>query len=40
MAGDSHPVVTAPLTNGFARTTFEQDEAAAHSQAQGGASAQ
>jgi len=30
MAGDSRPQVTAPLTNGFARTTYEQDEAAAH----------
>jgi hypothetical protein len=28
MTGDSHPVVTAPLTDGFARTTFEQEEAA------------
>jgi hypothetical protein len=40
MTGDSHPVVTAPLTNGFARTGFEQEEAAAHSQPQGAASAQ
>jgi len=28
MTGDSVPVVTAPLTNGFARTGFEQEEAA------------
>jgi hypothetical protein len=28
MTGDSAPAVTAPLTDGFARTTFEQDEAA------------
>lgn len=28
MTGDSTPVVAAPLTNGFARTAFEQDEAA------------
>jgi hypothetical protein len=27
MTGDSTPTVTAPLTNGFARTAFEQDEA-------------
>ena len=32
MAGDSQPVVTAPLTDGFARTSYEQDEAAAHLQ--------
>lgn len=32
MAGDSRPTVTMPLTNGFARTTYEQDEAAAHLQ--------
>jgi hypothetical protein len=29
LAGDSVPTVTTPLTNGFARTTFEQEEAAA-----------
>lgn len=29
MAGDSKPVVTAPLTNGFARTGYEQDAATA-----------
>jgi hypothetical protein len=29
LAGDSVPTITTPLTNGFARTTFEQDEAAA-----------
>ena len=28
MTGDSTPTVTAPLTDGFARTSFEQDEAA------------
>ncbi len=28
LTGDSVPVVTAPLTNGFARTAFEQDQAA------------
>jgi hypothetical protein len=27
MTGDTKPVVTAPLTNGFARTAFEQEEA-------------
>jgi len=30
MAGDSQPVVTLPLTDGFAPTSYEQDEAAAH----------
>ncbi len=29
MAGDAQPAVTAPLTNGFARTTYEQELAAA-----------
>lgn len=29
MAGDSEPTITVPLTSGFARTTFEQEEAAA-----------
>jgi hypothetical protein len=29
MTGESAPVVQAPLTSGFARTAFEQDEAAA-----------
>jgi hypothetical protein len=29
MAGDSKPVIQAPLTNGFARTGFEQEEAQA-----------
>lgn len=33
MTGDSRPTVTMPLTDGFARTTFEQDEAEAHSKA-------
>jgi hypothetical protein len=27
MTGDTVPTVTVPLTNGFARTAFEQDEA-------------
>jgi hypothetical protein len=27
MTGDSTPTVPVPLTNGFARTTFEQEEA-------------
>jgi len=29
MTGDEEPAVTAPLTNGFVRTGFEQDQAAA-----------
>ena len=29
LAGDSKPAVTAPLTSGFARTGYEQDQAAA-----------
>ena len=29
MAGDEKPEVTAPLTSGFARTGYEQDQAAA-----------
>ena len=29
LAGDSKPTVTAPITNGFARTGYEQDQAAA-----------
>lgn len=29
MTGDSRPAVTMPLTDGFARTTFEQEQAAA-----------
>ena len=29
MTGDSNPVVQIPLTNGFARTAFEQEEAQA-----------
>ena len=32
MAGDSHPVVTAPLTDGFARTGYELDQIAAREQ--------
>ena len=31
MAGDHRPVITMPLTNGFARTAYEQDLAAAES---------
>ena len=27
MTGDTVPTVTIPLTNGFARTSFEQEEA-------------
>ncbi|HUX45199.1 MAG TPA: hypothetical protein VMV57_10650 [Terracidiphilus sp.] len=30
MTGDSRPSITEPLTNGFARTGYEQDEAEAH----------
>jgi hypothetical protein len=29
MTGESAPVVQAPLTSGFARTAYEQDQAAA-----------
>ena len=29
MTGDAKPVVTVPLTNGFARTGYEQEEAQA-----------
>ncbi len=29
MTGDQKPVIAVPLTNGFARTGYEQDEAAA-----------
>jgi len=29
MAGDRKPAVAVPLTNGFARTGYEQDQAAA-----------
>ena len=29
MTGDAEPVITVPLTNGFARTGYEQDQAAA-----------
>jgi hypothetical protein len=32
MTGDSRPTVTMPLTDGFAPTTYEQDEAAAHNE--------
>jgi hypothetical protein len=27
MTGDNRPAITLPLTNGFARTSFEQEEA-------------
>lgn len=33
MAGDSRPEVTAPLTDGFAPTTYEQEEAGSHTPA-------
>lgn len=32
MAGDAHPVVTAPLTDGFARTGYELDQMTAREQ--------
>jgi len=35
MTGDSTPAVPVPLTNGFARTAFEQEEAAQEKQAAG-----
>ncbi|MGB6742254.1 MAG: hypothetical protein WBE38_01260 [Terracidiphilus sp.] len=35
MTGESRPVVTMPLTDGFARTTYEQEQAAGHSQPEG-----
>jgi len=35
MTGDSTPAVTTPLTNGFARTAYEQEEAAQETQKQG-----
>ena len=35
MTGDSTPTVTMPLTNGFARTAFEQEEAAQEKQGVG-----
>jgi hypothetical protein len=35
MTGDSTPTVPVPLTNGFARTAFEQEEAAQEKQAAG-----
>ena len=40
MTGDSTPTVTVPLTNGFARTAFEQDEAEQEAQKQGTANSQ
>ncbi len=40
MAGDSTPTVTAPLTNGFARTAYEQEEAEQEAQKQGVGSSQ
>jgi len=35
MTGDSTPTVPVPLTNGFARTAFEQEQAAQEKQAAG-----
>ena len=35
MAGDSRPVVTMPLTDGYAHTTFEQEQAAARAVREG-----
>ena len=35
MAGDSRPVVTMPLTDGYARTTYEQEQAAARAVREG-----
>jgi hypothetical protein len=35
MTGDSTPTVPVPLTNGFARTAFEQEEAAQEKQGAG-----
>ena len=32
LAGDSEPTVTIPLTNGFARTAYEQDQAVARAE--------
>ena len=32
MAGDTKPTVTVPLTNGFARTAYEQDQAVARAE--------
>jgi len=40
MTGDSQPAVTAPLTDGFTRTTYEQDEAEAQKQHASEAAAQ
>jgi hypothetical protein len=40
MTGDSTPTVTVPLTNGFARTAYEQQEAAQEVQKQGVGSSQ
>jgi hypothetical protein len=37
MTGESKPVVTAPLTNGFARTAYEQEQAAAEAEKEAGA---
>jgi hypothetical protein len=34
MAGDSQPVVQVPLTSGFARTGYEQDQATARAEKQ------
>lgn len=35
MAGDSRPVVTMPLTDGYAPTTYEQEQAAAKAEREG-----
>jgi hypothetical protein len=40
MTGDSTPSVPVPLTNGFARTAFEQDQAAQEAEKQGVANSQ
>jgi hypothetical protein len=40
MTGDSTPTVPVPLTNGFARTAFEQEEAAQEAEKQGVAKSQ
>jgi hypothetical protein len=40
MTGDSTPTVPVPLTNGFARTAYEQDLAAQEAEKQGAANSQ
>lgn len=40
MTGDSEPTVPVPLTDGFARTAFEQDQAAQDAEKQGTANSQ